>query len=296
MNGARKHKFGIRLVIPICEDDEISNEYYCEQSKPNNHEIRKLILQKAMEYEAKRIDLIVTSNNFLSFFPPKKIEGKEQIGKLVTDVLKELRHKKPLILGFDLLTKAIVFNPYGGINATVCFLDVMGRNKYECKRQIWECWEDKSKCNKSCIVDQNCERIFCNKDKKICLLSCGDILGYCHAYGKNLPDADIYLGLAHMNFSKWNVRAKEKDNEMANIQVWKKKKAVVIVTQQLSRDVIRRGDRNFIENGERMQYRLIWPPALRHDQIPTMFNAEHAIIDRIEDASYLFVDIIEQNG
>ena len=57
----------IRLVMPICSKLVDSKEkYYCIESA-NNRKYRFKILENAMIFNAKKIDLVVTSNNYFYF-------------------------------------------------------------------------------------------------------------------------------------------------------------------------------------------------------------------------------------
>lgn len=278
-----QNKLGIRLVIPICEDDDIFDEYYCKHSLPDNFEIRKEILNFAMTYKKEGIDLVVTSNNFFAFQPNYLMEGRHYVEDYVFAQVQHLDFKKPLVVGFDIRNDRIEFNPYGGIEALVCFLEVISENTYKYNTHIWESWFATGNCDSASFAEQNEKRRFDYEGWKCCLLSCGDILGYCHNSGGNLPDADIYLGLAHMNFKKWSIKSKEGGKDEANIQKWKKRSnIVVIVTQQLSRKVVKRRDRNYLDKINDSKYQVIWPAALRNNQTVTMFNAEHLKICSIE--------------
>jgi hypothetical protein len=183
----------IRMVIPECR-----NFYggYCKEAE--NFDLRVEILKQAMDDNS--VNLIVTSHNFFVFHPHCLIEppcfiGENILNKLNGNDFDNIR--KPLVLGFDLLTSNIKFNPYEkGIDAIVCFLDVV-EEKYKHVTHIWECWEGDSDCSKSCFIEQNKNRVFKLSNKSFGLLSCGDIAGYCHSYGEILPEVDIYLNLSH---------------------------------------------------------------------------------------------------
>ena len=287
-----QNKLGIRLVIPICEDDDIFDEYYCKHSLPDSFEIRKEILNLAMTYKKEGVDLVVTSNNFFAFQPNYLMEGRHYVEDYVFAQVQHLDFKKPLVVGFDIRNDRIEFNPYGGIEALVCFLEVISENTYKYNTHIWESWFATGNCDSASFAEQNEKRRFDYGGWKCCLLSCGDILGYCHNSGGNLPDADIYLGLAHMNFKKWSVSSKVKDSHKSNIQIWKEdNEPVVIITQQLSREAVKKGDKNYIDNANGYKYQLIWPIDLRDKQKLRMFGKNRKEVKKIEEAKYIFVDI-----
>ena len=265
------NNFTIRLIIPICEDDEIINGYYSKQSMPDNFAIRKNILKKSIEYEGDNIDLVITSNNYFTFSPSSILKGNQFVEEYILRELNYLTYKKPLIIGFDLINNRIVFNPYRGISAMVCLITVDDNNQYKYVTHIWECWADKGNCDQSGFIEQNDRRLTDINNNKICLLSCGDILSCCHDSGRNLPDANIYE---------------------TNIQNWKNNCDIrVLVTQQISRTVFNKLDKNYFKKNNNLEYQLIWPVVNRHAQRLIMFDNDDNIVDESNDPKYMFIDI-----
>ena len=265
----------IRCIIPICNQNDIIDKYYCRHSYPDYWELRKAILKEAIEG---KIDLIITSNNFFTFFPNHLLDIKKFVENNIVEKLKDLSKKVPLIIGFDVNNSNIKFNPYGGTDAVVCYLRVNSDNMYEYGTHIWECWTSET-CNQPGFIEQNDNRVINFKSNKICLLSCGDILSNCHSSGRNLPDADIYISLAHMNFKKWFAKSKRTNDDVSNIQVWlNDPPKKVLVTQQITCNNLQ--DANYFDEGK---YQLIWPPEIRNTQEKTSHN--------IGGDTVIFVDI-----
>ena len=144
----------IRLLILECKDWH--KGWYCKASDDIDQRIK--ILKHAIN-KSDNIELIITSHNFLAFYPECSVNAKEFIEVEVIPKLEEkIENKKPLIIGFDLLnlnmrfnrikkgksqrkTKAISsnlrFNPYDrGIDAAVCYIQVE-HNSYVYGTHIW---------------------------------------------------------------------------------------------------------------------------------------------------------------
>jgi len=132
----------IRLLIPECKDWH--EGWYCKAS--NDIDQRVEILKQSLN-RADDIDLLITSHNFFAFYPSSKVIVKEFIEDEIIQRLQErIEKKKPLIIGFDLLTPntrfnrakkgkvqgktqegdlSVRFNPYDrGIDALVCYIKV----------------------------------------------------------------------------------------------------------------------------------------------------------------------------
>lgn len=282
----------VRSIIPVCAKDEVVNGYYCKRGFPDSLATRKEILKKSMEYGQDNIDLIVTSNNFFTFFPSCQMSGRQLTESYIVRELEDLCLKKPLIVGFDLINRHIHFNPYSGIDAIVCFLKVNNYNMYEYATHVWECWTSKS-CDQIGFIEQNDKRTIDFKGQTVCLLSCGDILGSCHDSGKNLPNANVYVSLAHMNFKKLILSIKERDQDGANIQKWKNSYDIkVLVTQQITREILIHMNNNYFKKNNELEYQLIWPPMIRKNQRLSLFDINSNKVRKKEDAEYIFVDII----
>lgn len=185
----------ITLVNPILD----SLDGYYSGDAENRQEDRIGLLVDLMKTNT---DLIVTSNNYLAFRPSSRISERCEIKSFVENEILPLFPSdispKPVVLGFDLLTEDIKFNPYNGIDAIVVYLEV-NNGKLTYKTHIWECWEDSEfkLCDQAGFLKQNKFRFFSLCSKKIGLLSCGDIAKYCHNNMKNLEVCDIYLDLSH---------------------------------------------------------------------------------------------------
>ena len=183
----------VRLIIPECND---WNGMYCNDSGASpGFENRVEILSQAMQEDG--ISIVVTSHNFFSFYPSCLINAPDFIQKeLAENTLSGIRpeHRKPLVIGFDLLTDSISFNPFNGIDSIVTFLNIDSFN-YRYVTHIWECWRGKSDCSQKGFFAQNQNRTFEFDGKMFGLLSCGDIARYCHNDSATLPCADIYLDL-----------------------------------------------------------------------------------------------------
>ena len=217
----------IRLVIPECKDWD---GWYCKDAE-SSHRIR--ILEKAAQ--EKDIDLIVTSHNFLSFYPSNFLNAENFIKETLIPLLNDIPNKKPIILGFDLLTQKRRFNTFNiGIDSVVCFLNVDTSNTYLYETHILECWKDKNVCSQECFLKQNPKRVVIYSNYRIGLLSCGDIAGYCHNYGMILPQVDVYVDLSHKSLSGHTSQRKIPPKIISS---WGKSR-YVLVTQQV-KDVLR---------------------------------------------------------
>jgi hypothetical protein len=201
----------IRLIIPKCKN---FNGWYCETS--NDIDQRIEMLNQAMK-EGDNIRLIITSHNFFTFHSNSSISAREFIIEKIIPILEEkIKSRKPLVFGFDFLRSSRTtkkqmskkkvrraFNPYGGISAVVCHIEVRN-NSYIYKTHVWECWQDRDKCNTECFEKQNKSRIFSLGDKTIGLLSCGDIARNCHNDGELLPKVNVYVDLSHKSLRGWS--------------------------------------------------------------------------------------------
>jgi len=135
----------IRLIIPKCEN---FNGWYCEASSDIDQRVE--MLNQVMK-ERDNIRLIITSHNFLTFYSKSGISAKEFIvTKIIRTLEEKIENKKPLVIGFDLLRSNQAkkqigkkkirgdFNPYGGIDAIVCYIKVEN-NSYAYRTHLWEC-------------------------------------------------------------------------------------------------------------------------------------------------------------
>ncbi len=213
-----------RLIIPQCKDFEGG---WCENSK--NIESRIEVLKDSMN---NNINMVITSHNYFIFFPSCLVDIRKFVENEIINHLHNRissKERKPIIVGFDLFNDHIKFNLYGGIDAVVCFIKKTNNSNYVYGTHIWECWKCKKYCSKKCFSDQNNARVFKVGNYKIGLLSCGDIVSYCHNKGKLLPEVDIYVDLSHYSLrgdtSQYKVSKKI-------INEWKKAD-MVIVTQQV---------------------------------------------------------------
>ena len=246
----------IRLVIPECKE---WNGWYCSES--DYIDLRIKILKKAMENNdsSPSIDLVVTSHNFFAFYPQCLVDSQSFIEENIVEKLNENLPnsiRKPLVLGFDLLTSNIKFNPYQtGIDAIVCFLDINNENGYKYSTHIWECWEEKKQCSQACFKDQNQNRIFYFNDKLFGLLSCGDIARYCHSDGQILPRVDIYLDLSHKSLKGWSSQNRIPRKILSD---WRKAQ-LVLCTQQVknTRQYIRTNQYPYIFTNLQIRIKVI---------------------------------------
>ena len=217
----------VRLLIPECKDWD---GWYCKDAENSN---RIKILDKAAK--DKDIDLVVTSHNFFSFYPSSLIKAENFIIETLIPLLKDIQNKKPIILGFDLRTQEIRFNPFNsGIDAAVCFLTIDANKNYIYETHILECWKDKNVCSQECFRKQNPKRFVMYDNYRIGLLSCGDISRYCHNNGRILPQVDVYIDLSHKSLRGW---AHQRKTSPKIISPWRKSR-YVLVTQQV-KDVSR---------------------------------------------------------
>ncbi len=141
----------IRILIPQCGEFE---GYYCKSATQIDKRIN--LLRESIKRD---FDLLVTSHNFFTFYPNREESVENFIKRELTPKLNELDDKIPIILGFDLLTPNIRFNPFStGIDALVIALNVKN-NKYIYGTHIWECWENRNNCNNKCFENQNPKRV-----------------------------------------------------------------------------------------------------------------------------------------
>ena len=225
----------IRLIIPKCEN---FNGWYCEASSDIDQRVE--MLNQVMK-ERDNIRLIITSHNFLTFYSKSGISAKEFIvTKIIRTLEEKIENKKPLVIGFDLLRSNQAkkqigkkkirgdFNPYGGIDAIVCYIKVEN-NSYVYRTHLWECWQGKGECNPKYFEEQNESRIFSLGGRTIGLLSCGDIARYCHNDGVLLPKVDIYADLSHKSLIGWSSQNRIPSKM---IKIWNKCE-YVLITQQV---------------------------------------------------------------
>lgn len=268
----------IRLILPICSKTKENNKKYCSDSI--DIEQRLNVLQHAMD-NSTNIDLVVTSNNFFEFHKPDTLQ--------LNDLLNRLTSKKKLIIGID-YEKAE--NKFDGINSQVLYL-LPDNNKYIKEEEIWETWStdlqlDKGKYlkdtkNKVLKLFKEQNRMIKINKKDIILLSCGDILKYINFGNKGLPEADIYIDLAHLDFGNWNIKSKKSNN--SNLQEWMQDtEKILLVTQQLT--VNKLSNKHYFENNK---YKLIYPENLFKNQKVYFFNNQHKIVNYNPD--YIFIDI-----
>jgi len=219
----------IRLVLPLCKPDEIENEYRCNKSSKINKRLE--LLDFTINYQDKDgefPDLLITSNNFFDYSESNRI-----ICEILEDLKKELDKKisqpniKHLILGFD-----ISHNPYRGIPAVVSYWNF--NLTWNLKTFIFELWNE---CNLKDFKQQNLFRTINIKGFKLTLLSCGDIQEYCHCKGVLIPESDIIIDLAHLNYGL-NIRKKDKQTfypkylkDYFNSWLKKPNLAIIITTQ-----------------------------------------------------------------
>jgi len=258
----------IRLILPICSGIKGNPKKYSNNSLNIQNRIK--MLQHAMSYKGNNIELVATSNNF---FKCDKISH-----SFILNKLNKLKNKKNLLIGIDFpKTK----NPYNGIPTKV-FSFYSKNNKYNIDRYIWEVWNPNVKRNKStfhAFKKQN--RIITIKNKSITLLSCGDILSKVHKSGQGLPDSDIYISLAHLDFTNYYIN---KRRDISWIQSWKGNEKIVIVTQQLTIDKLK--NKHFFEN---KQYKLLYPSNVFDSQKIYMFQKSKYLVKTNPD--YIFIDI-----
>ncbi len=178
------------------------------------------------------IDLVVTSHNYFWIDPGRYVNAEPIIDHLlINQYLSEIEPKarKPLVIGFDLEDEEEEtsgknkkkgkkkksggkhaesdwnpddhLNPFGGIDAIVCALTLDRQRKFQLETYIWEAWNPGG-CNQKGFDGQNHARIFLFKNKKIGLLSCGDIFLYCRDDIALLPKANLYLDLVHSAYTR----------------------------------------------------------------------------------------------
>ena len=231
------------------------------------------------------IDLIITANNFIVLTPPKLEQGlSEYLKDFIVLCSRYIDNKKPIIFGGDFYNSHIAFNPYFGTDSFCCFL-VPVNSHFEQNNSIWESWSDGS-CNSSAFIEQNSNRKIQFQDKQICLLSCGDILSTCHKQGAFLPDADIFLSIAHINFKKWTLEDKRTNFE-THIHRWKNNNnLIVLVTQNVTYDVTH--NKQYFN---RLTYQLIWPSNYRRSSQTTLFNERCEPVGEFSDANYFLIKI-----
>ena len=274
----------IRLVMPICSKLVDSKEkYYCIESA-NNRKYRFKILENAMIFNAKKIDLVVTSNNYFYF----NINNE----KVLANILQKIKNKKDIIIGVDYSKK---INPIGGINSKVYYYKVF-RNKYICKKTIWETYP----CNKidSDKKFKSQQRVIKIKNKVICLLSCGDITQKCLIKKDNIPDTDVYLDLAHMNYP--SLSRKQKGYDTLINRLYENNEKIVILSQQFSNSIQIPSNKRVIINkknklnqtyfsANQLHYKYVFPKTLMQEVY--MFNDKHNLTKEFENIKYFFVDI-----
>jgi len=250
----------IRLILPICNDSYNNRWWQCKDAFFNKKN-RLNILQKAMCFKSNDIDLVVTSNNFFGF--------NDKNEKRLKGLINSLKCKKNLIIGVD-FSKRI--NPFGGISAKVFYFQ-RKNNLYIQKKSIWEVWYKGIKKNKKTLDNfKKQSRTIKVKNKSITLLSCGDILKDIHQGKKGLPNTNIYISLAHMNFRNYSINLKQ---HISHIQNWMGSNKIVLVTQQLSDDKLNNG--HFFSKSKK--YKLIYPENLFLSQNICFFK------------NYIFIDI-----
>lgn len=262
----------IRLVIPECEE---FLGYCCKTSLDIDQRLE--MLKVAME-DSYNVDLIVTSHNYFAFnhsLGTKNFDAKKFIiNKIVPMLCKYMENIKPLVIGFDMLNPKSnysknqrskgknkeSFNPYNGIDSIVCYIKVV-KKSYAYHTHIWECWQSKDECNSDCFKKQNTNRIFSLDKKKLGLLSCGDIAGYCHDNGNLLPKADVYLDLSHKSLTG---RTSQYWIPSKMINDWEKTD-YVLVTHQV-KDVSK-----YLKDKE---YRFIFPQGVSYNVKKLSLKAE----------------------
>lgn len=269
----------IRLILPMCSKVKNTNKKYCEDSLDIKQ--RMETLQNSMKYESLDIDLIVTSNNFFEFPCCDKLK--------LNNLLNELTSKKELIIGVD-YQEAI--NPFDGISSQILnFVPIS--NKYNKIKTIWEVWnkqlqEDNAKYlknakNKILNLFRSQDRVIKTRNKKITLLSCGDMLKYINFGAEGLPETDVYIDLAHLNIGNWNIVSKKNNN--SNIQEWMNDKTkILLVTQQLTIDKLT--NNHFFEDNK---YKLIYPENAFKCQEVHFFDNKHKRVKSNPD--YIFIDV-----
>lgn len=242
-----------RIIVPECSG------YYEGYCIDNWHSTRALERIKALEkaMDDKFVGLVVTSNNYFEVMSPQSARAQTIINRMIIkDKLNNIPAKlrKPLAIGFDifgdigdigdngrtkiskktkgnksgnkkLANRYSGINPYGGIDAIVCFLTINQNNEFELGAYIWESWYGRGGCDEAGFVEQNSMRQITFRGTKFVLLSCGDLFSYCHEGTKNLPSANVYLNLAHTAYSGRGMRSLNKLSKS-------RKKSKVIVSFQ----------------------------------------------------------------
>lgn len=236
----------VKLIIPKFQ--KLNESYYPNQVFKD----RLKVLEQA--FLNNDIDLVVTSHNYFCFGSDFKSYSSDDIKKFINNclitILNPLKNKKPIILGLDFCFN---INPFIGINALVCFLEVDDSNgNYIYKTHIWECWKDQTCCSSKCFSKQNHKRFICFKDQEIGLLSCGDIANDCHEKGELLKNCDLYIDLSHASLTGHTSQAKIPDEMIS-----KGKSRYVIVTQQVSGPTT-------ILNYKKDGYKYIFPQDTTH--------------------------------
>ena len=233
----------IRLILPICNNSYNNRWWQCKDAFLNRKN-RLNILQKAMCFKSKNIDLVVTSNNFFGF--------NDKIEIRLKSLINSLKCKKDLIIGADFPKK---INPFGGVSAKVFYFQ-QKNHLYIQKKSIWEVWYKGIKKNRKTLDNFKKQlRTIKIKNKSITLLSCGDILKDIHQGKKGLPNTNIYINLAHMNFENYYINFNQ---HISHIQNWMGSNKIVLVTQQLSNDKLNNG--HFFSKLKK--YKLIYPKDL----------------------------------
>lgn len=257
----------IRLVLPII--NEIPNRNKFKSIDSFNIKKRLNILNYAMKWKNQGIDLIVTSNNFFA------LKSTSQFN-YIKQKIDNFRIKKSFVIGMDLLYAK---NTFGGINASVFYFEK--HIKYKITKQIWEVWNNKKEC---CVVDnftkQN--RVINIQGKSFTLLSCGDILKKVHKI-KGLPNTDVYLDLAHLNFSNYLINQKD---HCSWIQQWKGEEKTILLTQQISKKNLQ--NKNYYDTNTK-RYKLIYPKKIWEHQKVNYFNSSFKQV--ASNPSYILVDI-----
>lgn len=259
----------IRLILPIIK--KISKKNKIKSFDSFIIKKRLKLLNFAMKWNHENIDLIVTSNNFFALKSALKLN-------CIKQEINQIKLKRDIVIGMGLLYAK---NSFGGIKASVFYFKA--GKKYKLTNQIWEVWNKTAKKNNKTFLNfikQN--RVVNLKDKTITLLSCGDILSKIHQK-KGLPDTDIYLDLAHIDFKNYSIN---KEKHISWIQHWKGEEKIVLLTQQIHNKFL--NDNNFF-NSEQKKYKLIYPKNKWEKQNVTYFNRFFGEVQ--SNPSFIFVDV-----
>jgi hypothetical protein len=259
----------IRLVIPIIKRVVSKEKFLSSDSMMINK--RLSLLSKVFKFNLADVDLVVTSNNFFVLRDSKQFHW-------ITQQLNTFSSKSNLLLGIDVLNGT---NKFGGIKASVIYYEV--HQKFKLKKQIWEVWKNTAKANKNTLYNfTRQDRVVTLSNKTITLLSCGDILKRIHQI-KGLPNTDIYIDLAHLDFSNYSINKQE---GLSWIQEWKGKEKIILVTQQLTNKRVL--NKNFFDMAEN-KYKLVYPISIFENQKVYFFNKYHQKVTRNPD--YILIDV-----